>query len=108
MLRRISVIVVLLVAALSFQLVAAQSPIEVEWYVGLGAGGQPAQIEAQEAVVEAFNASHTDVQIKLTIVDNNVAYDTLGTLIAAGNSPDIVGPVGTDGSNAFSNSFLDL
>lgn len=86
----------------------AQDTVTITWFVGLGAGGQPEQIEAQNAVVEAFNASHDDIQIELIIVDNNVAADTLGTLIATGDAPDIVGPVGLEGSNAFAGNFLDL
>jgi multiple sugar transport system substrate-binding protein len=89
--------------------VAAQDDVTVvRWFVGLGAGGQPEQIAAQEAIVEAFNASQSEIRLEIEIVDNNVAYNTLGTLIATGNSPDIVGPVGTDGSNAFTGNFLDL
>lgn len=89
--------------------VAAQNDVTVvRWFVGLGAGGQPEQIAAQEAVVEAFNASQSEIRLEIEIVDNNVAYNTLGTLIATGNSPDIVGPVGADGTNAFVGNFLDL
>lgn len=86
----------------------AQEPVTVTWFVGLGAGGQPEQIEAQEAVVEEFNSTHTDIQIELVLADNTVAYDTLSTLIASGDAPDIVGPVGIRGSNAYAGSWLDL
>ena len=80
----------------------------VTWYVGLGAGGQPAQIEAQNQVVADFNASQDRIQLEIVIVDNTVAYDTLGTLIASGQAPDIIGPVGSDGANAFEGRYLDL
>ncbi|MDX2075605.1 MAG: extracellular solute-binding protein [bacterium] len=86
----------------------AQDKIVVVWYVGLGAGGQAEQIDAQNAVVEAFNASQDRIELQIQIVDNNVAYDTLATLIATGQAPDIVGPVGADGSNAFAGNYLDL
>lgn len=62
----------------------------------------------QERVVEAFNAANPDIEVVLSIAENNVARDTLSTLIAAGNAPDIIGPVGTDGSNAFGDQWLDL
>jgi hypothetical protein len=88
--------------------VAAQDAVVVQWFVGLGAGGQPPQIDAQNAVVEEFNSTHDDVQIEIIIVDNNVARDTLSTLIAAGDAPDIVGPVGIEGSNAFDGQWADL
>jgi multiple sugar transport system substrate-binding protein len=41
-------------------------------------------------------------------IRDRVATDTLATQIAAGDAPDIIGPVGTAGVNAFSGQFLDL
>jgi multiple sugar transport system substrate-binding protein len=86
----------------------AQDKIPVVWFIGLGTGGNPAQLEAQEAVVAAFNEANPDLELSLSIAENNVARDTLSTLIAAGNGPDIIGPVGTDGANAFGGNWLDL
>jgi multiple sugar transport system substrate-binding protein len=86
----------------------AQEPVVITWFVGLGAGGQPEQIEVQNAVVAAFNEAHDDIELQIQIVDNDVAGDTLSTLIASGQAPDIVGPVGYDGSNAFDGAYLDL
>jgi multiple sugar transport system substrate-binding protein len=63
--------------------------------------------------VADFNAAHPDIVLEIQIVDNNVAYDTLSTLIASaavggGQAPDIIGPVGQDGSNAFAGRYLGL
>lgn len=80
----------------------------VRWFVGLGTGQNAEQVEAQEAVVEAFNASQDAIELQMEIVQNDVAYDTLATLIASGDAPDIVGPVGVRGSNAFSGQWADL
>ncbi|HEX9644268.1 MAG TPA: extracellular solute-binding protein [Acidimicrobiia bacterium] len=82
--------------------------VQIRWFIGIGAGGQPEQRAAQEAVAEAFNASHDDIELVLEIVENDVAYDTLSTEIAAGNPPDIMGPVGRDGANSFSGQYLDI
>lgn len=82
--------------------------VQVRWFVGLGTGGNPEQIEAQEAVVEAFNASNESIELVLEIVQNDVAYDTLSTQIASGNAPDIIGPVGIRGAHAFNGRWLDL
>lgn len=104
-------VLVLTVAAPGAQTapVAAQDdPVTITWFVGLGSGGQPEQIEVQEAVVEEFNNTHDDIQLELIISDFDVASDTLSTLIASGDAPDIIGPVGIGGSNAFAGSFLDL
>jgi multiple sugar transport system substrate-binding protein len=80
----------------------------VRWFVGLGAGSDEGTFEPQQAVVDAFNASQDRIELVLEIVDNEVAYDTLATQIAAGNAPDIVGPVGIRGRDTFKGAWLDL
>jgi multiple sugar transport system substrate-binding protein len=87
---------------------AQNERVTITWFVGLGTGGQPEQIETQNKVVEDFNASQDRIQLEIIIADNNVAPDTLSTLIASGEAPDIVGPVGNTGSNRFAGNFLDL
>ena len=81
---------------------------EIEWYVGLGTGENEEQIPAEEAVVEAFNADHPDIHLTLTVVDNTEASDTLATRIAAGDAPDIIGPIGIRGLQSFGDQLLDL
>lgn len=82
--------------------------VVVRWFVGLGAGGQPQQLQAESEFVNAFNASQKDVYIALEIYNNNVAANILKTQIAAGNAPDIIGPVGVEGLNLFRDQLLDL
>ncbi|MDZ4771449.1 MAG: extracellular solute-binding protein [Chloroflexota bacterium] len=100
----LSLLVGLLVAP-----VAAQDPVVIDWFVGLGTGTDQLQIDTQRAVVEAFNASHDDIELRLTLAASNaVAVDTLSTLIAGNTPPDIVGPVGFTGANSFAGQWLDL
>jgi multiple sugar transport system substrate-binding protein len=80
----------------------------VRWFIGLGAGGQPEQEAAQRAVVEQFNSSQDEIELVIEIVENDVAYETLATEIASGNAPDIIGPVGRDGSNEYAGLYLDI
>ena len=80
----------------------------VSWFVGLGAGGQPQQLAAEATFVDNFNKSQKDVYISLEIYNNNVAGSILKTQIAAGNAPDIIGPVGVEGLNLFRDQLLDL
>lgn len=87
---------------------ASGERVQIRWFVGLGTGGNPEQVEAQEAVVEAFNNSQDNIELVLEIVQNDVAYDTLSTQIASGSAPDIIGPVGIRGANAFNGRWLDL
>ena len=87
---------------------SSEDKTTVRWFIGLGAGGQPEQEAAQRAVVEEFNASQDEIELVIEIVENNVAYETLATQIASGNGPDIIGPVGRDGSNEYAGLYLDI
>ena len=83
----------------------------IRWFVGLGAGGQPQQIQVQTDFVNKFNndpANKDKAYISLEIYDNKVAANILKTQIAAGNSPDIIGPVGVEGLNLFADQLVDL
>lgn len=89
--------------------VRAQSKTVVNWFVGVGTGTDAAQIDVQNALVEKFNASQNEIELKINIAANNTAaYDALATLIAAGDAPDIVGPVGFSGANSFPGAWADL
>jgi len=107
------VTVVSIVAALLVGVIApsvqAQEKTRVLWFVGLGTGTNEQQIEAQNKVVEDFNNSQDAIELEINIAPSNqVAPDTLATLIAAGDSPDIIGPVGFDGSNRYAGNWVDL
>ncbi len=83
----------------------------IRWFVGLGAGGQPQQIQVQTDFVNKFNndpANKDKAYISLEIYDNKVAANILKTQIAAGNAPDIIGPVGVEGLNLFIDQVADL
>jgi multiple sugar transport system substrate-binding protein len=81
---------------------------EIEWFVGLGTGTNPEQFAAENGVVDAFNAAHPDIDLRITIVDSTNAVATLATRIAAGDVPDIIGPVGIRGLQEFGGQLLDL
>jgi multiple sugar transport system substrate-binding protein len=85
--------------------------IQVYWYIGLGTGAQAAQIPAEKEFVDKYNATQgaeDGIQLIPIIVDNKYARDNLIAQIAAGNSPDIVGPMGTEGRGWFQGAWLDL
>ena len=87
---------------------AAGEPVQIEWFVGLGTGENEEQIPIEEAVVAAFNESQDAIELTLTVVDNTEASDTLATRIAAGDSPDIIGPIGIRGLQSFGDQLLDI
>lgn len=84
------------------------APVEIRWFIGLGTGTDPAQLEVENKVVEEFNATHPHIKLVLEVVNYNAARDTLATELASGNPPDIVGPVGVSGAEAFHGQWLDL
>jgi multiple sugar transport system substrate-binding protein len=86
----------------------AGEPVEIEWFIGLGTGQNEEQVAAEEAVVEAWNQANPNVQVKLTIVDNTEAANTLTQRLANNDAPDIVGPVGIRGLQQFGDQLLDL
>lgn len=89
--------------------VTAQDRVVITWFVGLGTGTQPEQQTVQDQVAADFNASQSEIELQINYAANNqVAPDTLSTLIAGGNPPDIVGPVGVTGRNQFAGQWLDL
>jgi multiple sugar transport system substrate-binding protein len=104
---KLLVLSLLLIAA--FSSIQAQEPVTITWFVGLGTGTQQEQIDVQNQVVEEFNAAHDDIELVLNIgASFETSRDTFSTLLAAGTPPDIVGPVGVGGSNAFADQWLDL
>ena len=106
--KRFSLFAVIAVLLLSSFGVMAQEPVTITWFVGIGTGGAPEQRAVQEQVVADFNASQSDIVLELIIVENNVAVETLSTLIATGEAPDIVSPAGFAGANQFRGLWLGL
>lgn len=89
--------------------VQAQDKVQVIWFVGLGTGTNDQQIEVQNQVVADFNASQDEIELVINIgASFETSRDTFSTLVAAGTPPDIVGPVGVGGSNAFTDQWADL
>jgi multiple sugar transport system substrate-binding protein len=86
----------------------AAGKVAIRWFVGLGSGTSPDQVAVQQEVVDDFNASQDQIQLVLEIVPYDAGRDTLATQIASGAGPDIIGPVGWGGSNAFYGQWLDL
>jgi multiple sugar transport system substrate-binding protein len=103
-----TVVVAVLVAAIG-PTAQARQKVTITWFIGLGTGTNLEQIDTQNAVADAFNASQDNIELVLNIAGSNqTAPDVLSTLIASGEPPDIVGPVGFAGSNAFAGQWLDL
>jgi multiple sugar transport system substrate-binding protein len=83
-------------------------PVEIRWYCCLGGGEAPEQKTVEDKVVADFNASHPNIHLTFEVVTYDQANGQLTTEIQSGNGPDIVGPVGIGGANAFHGQWLDL
>lgn len=95
-------------SAKAAQAAQASGKTLIRWFVGLGTGTDAVQQAVQQEVVEDFNKSQDKIQLSIEVVPYNGGKDTLATMISSGNAPDIVGPVGWSGSNAFHGNWLDL
>lgn len=82
--------------------------VPIRWFVGLGTGHQEELQPTQLEIVQQFNESQDRIALSVQFVDTDVATDILNTQIAAGNAPDIVGPVGIQGRGRFEGAWLDL
>ncbi len=78
----------------------------VRLFVGLGGGTDLAAIAVEESIIADFNASQDKIQGILEVIPHAAGRDTLATEIAAGNGPDLVGPVGWAGANEFYGQWL--
>ncbi len=88
----------------------APGATKVTWYIGLGAGTQPDDVAKEKAWVDEFNKSQSEACVVMNVVYNTGtnSYDALKALIAGGNAPDIVGPVGKMGRASFQGQWADL
>lgn len=88
----------------------APNSSQVTWFVGLGSGSNPPEVVKEKAFVEKYNKSQDKYCLLLSVVYNNGqnSYDALRARIAAGNAPDIVGPVGKAGRASFQGAWEDI
>ncbi len=86
--------------------------VPIRWFVGVGTGTDAAQIKVEEQVVKDFNSApdraKDNIQLILEVIPNASSRDALATMMAASNGPDVIGPVGWAGSNAFYGQWLDI
>jgi multiple sugar transport system substrate-binding protein len=88
----------------------ATGATKVVWFIGLGTGSQPDDVTKEKAWTDKFNKSQGEACVILQVVYNTGqnSYDALRAMIAAGNGPDIVGPVGKAGRASFQGGWADI
>ena len=88
---------------------APSGGVSLRWFVGQQAGSSDAQLAAEKAFVTSYNTFNKDgITITLEVVPTDSASAVLKSEIAAGNAPDIVGPLGVGDFAGFDNVYLDL
>jgi len=95
-------------ASIEPQSAAPGGVVELRWYCCLGGGEAPEQKTVEDKVVADFNAAHPNIHVTFEVVTYDQANGQLATQIQSGNGPDVVGPVGIGGANAFPGQWLDL
>ena len=83
-------------------------PVTIKWFCCLGTGDDPSQLPVEAKIVSNFNASHPNIHLVFDHAAYLGARDALSTELGSGNGPDIVGPVGVGGAEAFHGQWLDL
>ncbi len=83
-------------------------PVTVKWFCCLGGGDDPSTLDTFNKIITTFNAAHPNIKLVLDHVAYAGARDAFATELASGNPPDIVGPLGVGGANAFEGQWLDL
>jgi multiple sugar transport system substrate-binding protein len=86
----------------------ADTTVEIHWFVGLGTGTDSIQVAVEKQVVKEFNDAHPHIKLILDVVPFDGAQAKLASKIAAGEGPDIVGPVGWAGANHTKASWFNL
>jgi multiple sugar transport system substrate-binding protein len=82
--------------------------VNIVWFCCLGTGDAPEQVTVEEQVAEAFNGANPGIHLSFQAYPYTGARDALSVQIGSGNGPDIVGPIGVGGANAFHGQWLDL
>src|SRR5919109_4070681 len=87
---------------------AKPGDVVIRWYCCLGTGDAPEQVEVELKVAEDFNASHPGIHLQFEGFIYAAARDALAVQLGSGSGPDVVGPLGIGGAEAFHGQWLDL
>ena len=87
---------------------AKPGDIVVRWYCCLGTGDSPDQVEVELKVADEFNQSHPGIHLQFEGYIYEAARDSLAVQLGSGSGPDVVGPLGIGGAEAFHGQWLDL
>jgi len=87
---------------------AKPGDVVVRWYCCLGTGDAPEQVTVEQKVADDFNTANPGIHLQFEGFVYAAARDALSVQLGSGNGPDLVGPLGIGGANAFHGQWLDL
>lgn len=82
--------------------------VNIQIFVGIGTGDAPEQVALHKTLQDEFNASHSDIQIEFLTTLNAEARTKFSTMLASGQAPDLVMPIGIEGVANFQDEWLDI
>lgn len=85
-----------------------QGVVKITIFVGFGTGTSPEQQAVHKTVQDKYNSTHTNIQIEFLTVPWADRQTKYATMMAAGNPPDIMLPIGVGGISEFYKGWLDL
>lgn len=86
---------------------APVEPVMITIMIGFGTGGDPGQVEQQDAIEKKFNDTHKDIQVQFLYINHDEAHAKFAAMLASDQAPDIV-PAGIAGMNDFIDEWKDL
>lgn len=84
--KTLSLVFVLVLAFAAFGVSAQDSETITFWSTEL----QPARVERQQAIIDAFEAENPGVNVELVVADENLLDQLMTLNVAAGSPPDVV------------------
>lgn len=84
--RRLSLLLLMALLALSLNLVTAQDPVTIDWW---HISTEETQAAYWQSLADAFVAENPHVTIDITILENAAFKDRLVTVMQAGDPPDL-------------------
>jgi len=87
---------------------ADTGPVKIVIFVGFGTGTSPEQQAVHKTIQDAYNSTHTDIQIEFLTTPWAERITKYSTMLAADQPPDIMLPIGVGGLSEFYKGWKDL
>jgi multiple sugar transport system substrate-binding protein len=83
-------------------------PVTLTWFCCLGGGDEASQQKTFKELADGFHKQYPNITVKLDHTAYEGARQAFSVKLASGNPPDVVGPLGVGGAQAFPGQWLDV